>query len=52
MIYTFGDESISSTTVAYAAAVFAEDQVLNAEKIVATARRSLGLESRGSTSLP
>lgn len=44
MIYAFGDESISSTMVAYAAAVFAEDQVLRAEEIVASAKKSLGLD--------
>lgn len=44
MIYAFGDESISSATVVYATAVFADDQVPRAEEIVASAKRSLGLD--------
>jgi hypothetical protein len=43
MIHGFGDESIDSEIVAYAAAVFSADRTPEAEVILATAKKSVGL---------
>jgi hypothetical protein len=43
MIHGFGDESIDREIVAYAAAVFSADRTPEAEVILATAKKSVGL---------
>jgi hypothetical protein len=43
MIHGFGDENIDSEIVAYASAVFSADRTPQAEMILATAKKSVGL---------